>query len=160
ARDPFHPVDEAARALARRLLDRATFAALGVLQEGVPAVTRIACATAPDGGPLSLISDLSTHTAALEADPACSLLVGEPEQKGDPLTHPRLTLQATARFIARDSADHPVLRAHYLSLRPKAQLYIDFTDFRLVRFDVSTALLYGGFGRAYKLSADDLTVKH
>lgn len=158
ARDPFHPVDDEARSLARQLLDGATFAALGVLQDGAPAVTRIAFATTPDGAPLSLISDLSTHTAALEENPVCSLLVGEPAQKGDPLTHPRLTLQSTARFIARDSTDHPQLRAHYLAQRPKAQLYIDFTDFRLVRFEVSTALLNGGFGRAYKLSADDLTL--
>lgn len=155
-RDPFHPVDDAARALARDLLDTATFAALGVIEAGHPAVTRIAMATTPDGAPLSLISDLSSHTAALDANPACSLLVGEPGGKGDPLTHPRLTLQATARFVARDSADHTDLRAHYLSQRPKAQLYIDFADFRLVRFDVRTALLNGGFGKAYKLSPADL----
>ncbi len=67
-----------------------------------------------------------------------------------------LTLQATARFIARDSADHAPLRAHYLAQRPKAKLYIDFADFRLVRFDVAGALLNGGFGRAYKLAPSDL----
>jgi len=155
-RDPFHPVDDEARQLARQLLDGATYAALGVLQDGQPAVTRIAFATTPEGAPLSLVSDLSTHTAALEAHPDCSVLVGEPAEKGDPLTHPRLTLQARACFIARDSAEHPPLRAHYLAQRPKAQLYIDFADFRLVRFEVSTALLNGGFGRAYKLSAADL----
>ncbi len=155
-RDPFRPVDDDARALARSLLDTATFAALGVLEGGAPAVTRIAFATTPEGAPLSLISDLSPHTQALEAEPACSLLVGEPEDRGDPLTHPRLTLQATARFIPRDSADHAPLRAHYLAQRPKAKLYIDFADFRLVRFDVAGALLNGGFGRAYKLAPSDL----
>ena len=48
------------------------------------------------------------------------------------------------------------LREHYLSQRPKAKLYIDFGDFRLVRFDVQTAFLNGGFGKAYKLSSSDL----
>ena len=155
-RDPFRPVDAEARALARRLLDSASFAALGVLEHGQPAVTRIAFATTPEGAPLSLISDLSTHTAALRADPACSLLIGEPEGKGDPLTHPRLTLQARAQFIPQGSAAHVALRAHYLGLRPKAQLYIDFADFHLVRFDVSHALLNGGFGKAYRLTPGDL----
>ena len=158
-RDPFRPVDAEARALARDLIHGATYAALAVLEGGQPTVTRVAFATTPNGAPLSLISDLSSHTAALHANPTCSLLVGEPADKGDPLTHPRITLQAKARFIARDSAEHPSLRAHYLSLRPKAKLYIDFGDFRLVRFDIHTALLNGGFGKAYKLMPDDLAAK-
>lgn len=154
--DPFNPVDDDARALARHLLDSATFSALAVLENGLPAVTRIAFATTPDGAPLSLVSDLSSHTQALQSNPSCSLLVGEPEEKGDPLTHPRLTLHATAQFIPRDSDDHPALRAHFLAQRPKAKLYIDFGDFRLVRFDVHTAHLNGGFGKAYKLFPADL----
>lgn len=154
--DPFRPIDAEARALARRLLDSAGFAALGVLEDGQPAVTRIALATTPEGAPLSLVSDLSTHTAALRTTAACSLLVGEPEDRGDPLTHPRLTLQARARFVPRSSPEHPTLRAHYLSLRPKATLYIDFADFHLIRFDVTGALLNGGFGKAYRLAPEDL----
>lgn len=156
AKNPFHPVDDDARALARQLLDAATFAALGVVDEGHPSVSRIAFATAPDGAPLSLMSELSGHTSALMAQPACALLVGEPEGKGDPLTYPRLTLYADAQFVERSDADHPPLRAHYLAQRPKAKLYIDFADFRLVRFTVTHALLNGGFGRAYKLSKTDL----
>lgn len=155
-RDPFNPVDDDARALARQLMDKATFAAIAVLENGQPSVSRIAFATTPEGAPLSLISELSSHTKALDQTPACSLLVGEPGDKGDPLTHPRLTLQATARFVRHGDADHPALRAHYLTLRPKARLYIDFADFRLVRFDIETALLNGGFGRAFKLAPSDL----
>lgn len=155
-RDPFYPVDDQARALARRLIDASTFAALAVLENGHPSVTRIAFATTPEGTPLSLMSDLSGHTQALDQNPVCSILVGEPEDKGDPLTHPRITLQATAQFIRFGDADHPALRAHYLNQRPKAKLYIDFGDFRLVRFDVTSALLNGGFGQAYKLTPGDL----
>jgi putative heme iron utilization protein len=155
-RDPSRPVDAEARALARQLVDKATYAALAVLESGLPSVTRIAFATTPEGAPLSLISDLSGHTAALRTTPAASLLVGEPEDRGDPLTHPRLTLQATAHFVARGSAEHSTLRGHYLAQRPKAALYIDFGDFHLVHFDVHTALLNGGFGKAYRLTAEDL----
>lgn len=155
-RPPFRPPDDAARAQARRLIDTATFAALAVLQERRPSVTRIALATTREGLPMSLISSLSQHTAALEKNATCALLVGEPEDRGDPLTHPRLTLQTTARFIARDSVEHDPLRTHYLTQRPKARLYADFTDFRFVLFEVQDALLNGGFGKAFKLKQADL----
>lgn len=154
APDPFRPTDEAAIALAHDLIAKARFAALGVrdLETGHPNVTRIALVPGPDGVPLTLISDLSPHTAALAADPACSLLIGEPGAKGDPLTHPRLTLQARA-----EPTDKAALRDHYLRLYPKAQLYFDFSDFRMVRFVPQLGLLNGGFGKAYRLSQADLT---
>lgn len=151
-KDPIRPTDDEARALARRLIDTATFAALAVLVEGQPFVTRIALGTRPGGAPLTLVSDLSAHTQALRADPAASLLVGEPADKGDPLTHPRLTLQARAHFLPKDDA----LRAHYLATHPKAKLYIDFADFNFVAFDIHAAHLNGGFGKAYRLTAEDL----
>ncbi len=151
--DPIRPTDDAARALARDLITNARFAALGVLdpETGTPVVTRIALVPGPDHVPLTLISTLSTHTAALDANPACSVLIGEPGAKGDPLTHPRLTLQARA-----ETADKAALRAHYLGLYPKAQLYYDFGDFRLVRFRPTSALLNGGFGKAFRLIPTDL----
>lgn len=157
--DPIRPTDDEARGLARGLLDKARFAALGVLdpETGAPMVTRIALARAPDGAPLTLISDLSAHTRALRADPRASLLVGEPGPKGDPLTHPRLTLQARAAFVDRAGPDHAGLRHAYLDQNPKARLYIDFADFTLVRLDIAEAHLNGGFGKAYRLTAADLS---
>lgn len=151
--DPIRPTDDAARALARSLIEGARFAALGVIDPatGAPMVTRIALVPGPDGVPLSLISTLSAHTAALADDPACSLLIGEPEPRGDPLTHPRLTLQARA-----EHADKAALRAHYLRHYPKAQLYYDFADFGLTRFAPTAGHLNGGFGKAYQLADTDL----
>ncbi len=155
---PFRPLDDEARATLRTLLGTATHAALAVLQPGTtaPSVTRIALATTAEGAPLSLISSLSSHTQALEAHQACALLIGEPGDKGDPLTHPRLTLHATARLIARDTAEHTTLRARYLAERPKAKLYADFGDFRFVTFDITDGLLNAGFGKAYLIGAADI----
>ena len=48
------------------------------------------------------------------------------------------------------------LKAHYLGLYPKAQLYYDFSDFRLVRLSPVAAFLNGGFGKAYHLTPEDL----
>ncbi|OWU85559.1 pyridoxamine 5-phosphate oxidase [Oceanicola sp. 22II-s10i] len=156
--DPIRPTDDEARALARDLLSGATFAALGVIDPdtGAPSVSRIAMATAPDGRPLSLISDLSAHARALKANPSASLLVGEPADRGDPLTHPRLTLQVTARETRHGEPGHAELSAHYLSQRPKAKLYAGFADFFLVTFDIEAGFLNGGFGRAFRLTAQDI----
>lgn len=158
SQSPIRPTDDEARALARALLSRARSAALGVIEPatGAPLVTRIALGLAPDGAPVSLVSDLAQHTAALRETPACSLLLGEPGPKGDPLTHPRLTLQARAAFIPREAPDHAALRAHYLQTHPKAKLYVDFADFHFLRFAVGAAHLNGGFGKAYRLTAGDL----
>ena len=158
AQDPIRPTDDEARAQARALLDGAAFGALGVrlAGSGAPMVTRIAVARDERGGPLTLVSTLSQHTRALLADPVCSLLVGEPADRGDPLTHPRLTLQARAAFVARPGAEHEALRALYLEQVPKARLYIDFGDFALVRLIVTEAFLNGGFGKAFRLTPADL----
>lgn len=154
--DPVRPADDAARALAREIAQGARFGALGVIDPatGGPMVTRVA--TLWDEGAagpaaLILVSDLSLHTAALGQNPACSLLLGEPGPKGDPLTHPRLTLMAQAR-----PADKAALRATWLAAHPKATLYYDFADFRLLRLEPHLAHLNGGFGRAWRLFAADL----
>ncbi|MEJ6390559.1 pyridoxamine 5'-phosphate oxidase family protein [Gymnodinialimonas ulvae] len=151
--DPIRPADDDARALARGLIAQARFAALAVIDPDTqtPMVTRIALVPGHDGVPLTLISTLSSHTAALDACATCSLLIGEPGPKGDPLTHPRLSLQATAEV-----ADKAGLKAHYLSLYPKAQLYYDFGDFRLFRFSPLGGLLNGGFGKAFRITPDDI----
>ncbi|WP_425092645.1 HugZ family protein [Tropicimonas sp. S265A] len=155
---PIRPTDDEARALARELISKARFGALGVLepQTDMPMVSRISVSTTAQGIPLSLISDLSHHTQALKADARCSLLVGEPGSKGDPLTHPRITLQCEARFITRTDDTFATLRARYLSSHPKAQLYIDFADFNFVELRPGVAHLNGGFGKAFTLTPSDL----
>lgn len=160
AKDPIRPTDDDARALARTLLTGTGHAALAVIDpdSAAPFVSRIALGVDPAGVPVTLISTLSHHTGALRKNPACSLLVGEPGAKGDPLTHPRLTLQARAAFIQRGSDGHQALRSHYLQSHPKAKLYVDFADFTFVRFTVLGAFLNGGFGKAFCLTAEDLGI--
>ncbi|MEM9394867.1 MAG: pyridoxamine 5'-phosphate oxidase family protein [Pseudomonadota bacterium] len=155
---PIRPTNDEARALARHLIDEARYGAIGVQdpETRAPMVSRIAVGTTPDGMPLSLVSDLSHHTRALRQTPSCSLLVGEPGEKGDPLTHPRLTLQCTATFVTREDVDFAGLREHYLTTHPKAKLYIDFGDFNFVLLAPEEAHLNGGFGKAFTLTPEDL----
>ena len=155
--NPIRPTDDDARTTARNLMASAGFCAIATLdQAGAPVTARIAFGQASSGHPVSLISTLSNHTQALMRDPRASLLVGEPAGKGDPLTHPRLTLQANAVMIPRDAREFTDLRTGWLTRHPKSKLYIDFSDFLFARFDVTGAFLNGGFGKAFNLTPQDL----
>ena len=150
--DPFRELVEEARALIAAIRSEARHAALAVVRDdGTPSVTRVALAADKDSMLVTLISDLSLHTKALRSDRACSLLIGEPGEKGDPLTHPRLTLHCLPQFVTREDTGYADLRAWYLERRPKAKLYADFADFNFVRFEVLDGLLNAGFGKAYKI---------
>ncbi len=151
--------DEEALRLGRTLLRSARYAALAVLDpdNGFPSVSRVLVGTDIDGVPVILVSGLSAHTRALSADPRASLLAGEPG-KGDPLAHPRLSVQCVAEEVDRDGPLHSRIRARFLKRHPKAGLYIDFPDFRFFRLVPHAAGLNGGFGRAYILTGDDLVI--
>lgn len=154
--DPTLPPDDAARAQARDLLAAARHAALAVTdaRSGTPGISRIAFGLDPGGVPLALVSALAPHRAALAARPDCAFMVGEPGERGDPLTHPRLMVQARAAFA--DPAERPALRARWLAQHPKAAVYADLPDFAFVRLHPVGATLNGGFARAYRLAPHDL----
>lgn len=149
---------EEARALAIQLVTTATYGSLAVLDPatGRPSVTRVAIATDIDNTPLLLASGLATHTPALDANPVCSLLLGEPADKGDPLVHPRITLACVAEKYRRDNETYPRLRSLFLEKRPKVKLYIDLGDFVIFRLNIESAGLNGGFGKAFHLKPEDI----
>ncbi|WAJ30016.1 HugZ family protein [Antarcticirhabdus aurantiaca] len=151
------PVDEEARALARRLVRAARHASLATIEPGTgyPLASRASVATDFEGRPILLVSDLSVHTQALRADPRCSLLFGEPGG-GDPLRHPRITLIGRARLLARDSDERSSAKARFLARHPSAELYADFGDFHFVVVEPERAGLNGGFARAFELAAADV----
>jgi len=148
--DPYLPLDEAGRDLLPDLLD-SPHGAFATLSDGLPLVTRVACLWTPQAGVTLLLSDLSEHARALRGDSACSILVGQLGGKGDPLTHPRLTLVGLAAEIDKDE-----MAAAWQAARPKTMLYFGFTDFRLWRLEVTRGILNAGFGQAYRLTPDDL----
>lgn len=158
--NPIRETDDDARALARKLIGEARFGSLGVVEPdtGMPLVSRIAVATDPGGAVIFLASELSFHSQALARDDRASILLGEPG-KGDPLAHPRVTLLGRIERIDRRSSERDALRGPWLARHPKAELYIDFGDFHFFRLNVERANLNGGFGKAYVLKPEDLTVQ-
>lgn len=153
--DPIRPSDPKARALAQQLMARARFGAIAVTEadSGLPFCSRIALAQDDDGVMLGFVSGLAQHTRALRANPACCLLIGEPESRGDPLTHPRLSLQARAVF---PETGHDARLSLWLRAHPKARIYAGLPDFRFLRFEPLAGFLNGGFGRAFRFSPPEL----
>ena len=81
----FNPVAEA-----KLLLRTVRWASLATLvpDSGDPFATLVNVASAPDGSPILLLSQLAAHRRHIAADPRVSLLFYLPK-KGDPLAHPR-----------------------------------------------------------------------
>lgn len=155
--DPVQTATDDALALVRQLLSLHHAAlAWEDPDTGTPGISRIAFARDPDCGLLTLVSGLAPHFRALRDRPDCALMLGEVADKGDPLTHPRLMIRARASFIAPDDLARPGIRARWLERTPKAQVYIDLPDFAFVRLTPTSALLNGGFARAFHVRPEDL----
>ena len=141
----------AARRDGKRLLRMARIGALATLDGGGPLTTVVGVASDWDGAPLFLMSDLARHTRNLADDPRASLLLTSEGGRGDPLNHPRLTLNGVVRRRAGQDG-----RDRYARRNPKSKLYIDFADFSLRRLEIETVHFNGGFGRADALTPKDL----
>ncbi|WP_158811650.1 HugZ family protein [Beijerinckia sp. L45] len=146
--DPdFQPLAESRRLL--RSIRAGTLATLN--GSGDPFASLVSVATEPDGSPLILVSQLSSHTRHLDKDPRASLLLAETGE-GDPLTHPRLTITGVAEKLAEPAA-RAAARDRFLAKHPKAALYADFGDFSFWRLAMDQIHLNGGFARAARFPA-------
>lgn len=155
--DPVQPANDEALTLVRQLLSLGHAAlAWEDPDTGSPGISRIAFSRDPEAGMLTLVSGLAPHFRALRDRPSCALMLGEVGDKGDPLTHPRLMIRASASFVAADDPARPGLRDRWLQRHPKATIYIDLADFAFVRLAPVSALLNGGFARAFHVRPEDL----
>ena len=140
---------------ARRLLRGADYGTLATLDrhDGGPFATLVAIATAPDGCPVMLLSNLAEHTKNFANDPRVSLLIDGTAGLSDRLTGPRLTL--VGRVDA--TTDNDAIKRY--GLRHKsAALTGGFADFRYYRFAIERAHQVAGFGRIDALDGNDLCV--
>ena len=151
-KDLRQPADFDPVSTAKQLLRSARAGSLATISpdKGHPLATLVSVATDFDGAPVILISGLSIHTQNLKADARCSLLLAQ-AGKGDPLAHPRLSVNARAGIV-----NSPRIRARFLARHPKAALYADFGDFNFWRLEPSTIHLNGGFARAHDGPAKDI----
>lgn len=149
ASEPSRPAARAfdPKASALALLRSARRASLSTIDAGTgqPYVSLVAIATAPDGAPLLLVSDLARHTKNLKADPRASVLCAQVGE-GDPLAHPRVTL-----FGACETVDKEAFRPRWLARQPDSEMYYGFDDFHMLRLAPEGAHLVAGFGRIVDL---------
>jgi putative heme iron utilization protein len=130
---------------AAALIVAARVASLATVADGMPHVALVTPALL-DAAPLLLLSELSSHTRNLQANPACSLLLAGQPTSENPQTAPRVTLSGRAVPVPRAAAE-----AAFLATHPYAALYAGFTDFGYWRLDVSKADYVGGFAAAAAL---------
>jgi heme iron utilization protein len=135
SKPPLDPQTQHAAAVAdaKRLMRLARLGALATLEPetGTPLTTLVGVASDFDGAPLFLMSTLARHTRHLTNDPRASLLLTEEPERGDPLNHPRITLNGRIERTDARSA-----RTRYLQRNPKARLYADFADFAFYRLAI------------------------
>jgi putative heme iron utilization protein len=137
---------------ARKLLRAARAGNLATVADGQPFASLVTPACAPDLSLLLLLSDLSEHTRHLRTEPRCSVMVTGAAESANPQTTPRVTVTGLAESVVE-----PTLKARYLAVHPYATMYADFADFALWRIRPLGGLYVGGFGRAARLRAADLT---
>jgi putative heme iron utilization protein len=137
----------AARSLVRSC-DRTT---LATSLAGAPYASLAMAATAADGAPLLLISDLAQHTMNIKDDPRVALLFDGTAGLEEPLTGARVTVLGRA-----ERTEDSGLRARYLARHPSAARYVGFADFHVYRVAIERAHLVAGFGRIDWIAANDL----
>src|SRR5436189_5542516 len=110
------------KAAAKKLLREGRSGALATLMVGAgdPYCSLVNVATAADGAPLLLISQLAVHTKNILADPRVSLMLDE-RKEGDPLEGARVMLMGRAA-----ATDDPAARRRYLARHPEAEMFAGF----------------------------------
>jgi putative heme iron utilization protein len=139
------------RLAAKKLLREARAGALATLVPGSgdPYCSLVNVATAFDGAPLFLLSNLALHTKNILADGRVSLMLDQ-RKEGDPLEGARVMLMGTCGKIDSSAA------GSYLRRHPEAEMFANFGDFAFYRMEISGAHLVAGFGRIVDLKPQDL----
>ena len=140
------------RTAAKKLMREARSGALATLMAGSgdPYCSLVNVASAADGAPLLLISQLAVHTKNILADARVSLMLDE-RKPGDPLEGARVMLMGAAEQTKSEDA-----RRRYLARQPEAEMFAGFGDFAFYEVHLKGAHLVAGFGRIVDLKPADL----
>ena len=139
------------RLAAKKLLREGRSGALATLMPGCgdPYCSLVNVATAIDGAPLLLLSNLALHTKNIQADARVSLMLDE-RKEGDPLEGARIMLMGACAKTDRTVA------GAYLRRHPEAEMFAGFGDFAFYRMAIARAHLVAGFGRIVDIKPEDL----
>ena len=137
---------------ARALVQSCSSCVLGTTDrtEGY-AYTSFSTFAALDNGDLIFLwSDLSEHCQNVKHDERISVLCEQASTHSTPQAGSRVTLVGSVK-----QTEDEKVRDIFLSKHPKAQVYVDFTDFNFYVLCVEKAHLVAGFGKAVWIEAED-----
>lgn len=140
------------RTAAKKLMREARSGALATLMAGSgdPYCSLVNVASAANGAPLLLISQLAIHTKNVLADARVSVMLDE-RKEGDPLQGARVMLMGSAV-----KSDSEAVRRRYLAHQPEAEMFAGFKDFAFYEVQLKGAHLVAGFGRIVDLAPEDI----
>jgi putative heme iron utilization protein len=131
---------------ARTLIARNRMGALATVSaDGSPWGSLVLFAALADGTPVLCLSTLAEHGRNVVGDARASLVVGEPDVKGDPLDSGRVTLAGHLETPVGEELD--AARAAYKDASPASGLYGGFGDFTYYVLRVERVRWVGGYGR-------------
>jgi heme iron utilization protein len=146
-------MDTSSNEILARLIRGTRIAALGTLHDSEPNLAMVAYVFAEDFSAFYIhVSKLGKHTRDMESDPRVSLLIAETDdQRADPQTLVRVSLQGTAEVLLRDALDYSLIKDMYLKRFPEAEPTFSLGDFNLWKITPKSGRLVAGFGRAFNL---------
>jgi len=156
--DRYQTFDAASLATLAGLIANHRQAVMATLDAGAPYTAMLSYLPEPGFAAFLVhLSDLSPHKRHLRDDPRASLIIFEPDNgRTEILQHARVSLRCTASFVAKDSDDYAAAKAHYLARYPGHKVMFGLADFDLVRLTPIEGLMNAGFGRAFKVTPQDL----
>lgn len=110
---------------------------------GWPSTSMVTVATAWDGAPVLMLSDIAYHAQNIQADARCALLFDGTAGYANPQEGPRVSIVGKLKKTTDKK-----LQARFLKRHPRARLYAGFGDFNFYKMNVEKFHFVGGFARA------------
>lgn len=135
------------------LIRNARVAALGTLHDGEPNLAMVAIAVESNFSAFYIhVSTLGRHTRDMQTDPRVSLLLTETDDnRPDPQTLARLSLNGTAEMLPRNNPHYPQVKHAYLTRFPEAEQLFSLGDFNLWRISPKGGRFVAGFAQAFNV---------
>jgi putative heme iron utilization protein len=146
-------MDDASLQSLAQLIRSQRVASLGTLRDGLPFVSMVLYAPAPDfRAYYTHTSRLAYHTQDILRDARVGLMITEADDgMGDPQQLGRVSILGSAEVIPADDAAYADARNAYLARFPKSAVTFGLGDFALYRIEVESARYVAGFARAFNL---------
>jgi len=151
-------VDEQSELTLAHLIRNTRIAVLGTLHEGAPNLAMVAVAVESDFSAFYIhVSKLGKHTGDMEKDPHVSLLLIETDdQRTDPQTLVRVSLNGMAEVLPRTDSRYERIRHNYLARFPEAERLFSLGDFNIWRISPKGGRFVAGFGQAFNIVPEAL----